>query len=204
MLAAEPSGRSRGGSASPPGSSKAGRPPPADAYETLLGEAKACRSVRLQILRRKWCSAKDRRGARDFRRRTARRSGGSSGPSIRRPGGRHCCDRRFARRDLRRRSATSPTRSSISNSRRAASAAFTRRRAPARSTAVAGGSTANWTWWSRRSIVTLGASALRAIAGPSARLGEMRGRTIAIGRANGVADDPSRLSASAAGSKLHQ
>ena len=30
-------------------------------------------------------------------------------------------------------------------------------------------------------IVTLGASALRAVAGPSARLGEMRGRTVALG-----------------------
>ena len=44
-------------------------------------------------------------------------------------------------------------------------------------------------WWLDRElalveaplIVTLGASALRAVAGPSARLGEMRGRPIAIG-----------------------
>lgn len=61
-------------------------------------------------------------------------------------------------------------------------------------------------WWLERElalvkstlVVTLGARALRAVAGPSARLADTRGQPIALGRADIAANDPSRLPASAA------
>ena len=155
---------------------------PADAYEALLREAKACRlCLPWPIARRKRCSAK----VRCWR----ARSSSASSPGIRRifkvvpsSGRRACCyARRYATRASQGPSATSRMRSSISSSHRAENDASIRPLARARSITAVGGWSVNSPWWKSPLVVTLGASALRAVAGPSARLADMRGRPIAFG-----------------------
>jgi uracil-DNA glycosylase len=91
-----------------------------------------------------------------------------------------CCARRYARWASEKASATSQMRSSISSSSRVENDASIRRLAR---------EIDHCRWWLDRElalidsplVVTLGASALRAVAGPSARLADMRGRPIALG-----------------------
>ena len=155
---------------------------PADAYEALLREAKACRlcsACRLRDADGFW--RRSDAGARDLRWRAARGSGGSSRSSLRRAGGRCCCARLCARR------ASSESECYLTNAVKHFK--FVPRGKRRIHKTPSAREIDRCRWWLDRElalvnsplIVTLGASALRAVAGPSARLADMRGRPIALG-----------------------
>ena len=155
---------------------------PADAYEALVCvRRKLVVSVPWPIAQRKRCLAK-------VRCRRARSSSASSlgikrifkvVPSLGRQA--CCCARRYATRASQRPSATSRMRSSISSSSLAENDASIRR--------PGAREIDHCRWWLDRElalvqsplVVTFGASALRAVAGPSARLADMRGRPVVLG-----------------------
>ncbi len=124
---------------------------PADAYEALLREAKACRLCSLADCATQIVFGEGPRQARAIF--VGEQPGDQEdlqGRPFVGPAG-CCCARLYARPASQRASATSRMRSSISSSCRVENDASTRRRARARSITAAGGWSGNSPWWNRRS-----------------------------------------------------